>query len=230
MVRDFAAELVAARAAGDWAAHELIWEERRVAGVEADEDALEDEYAPGDKVMYRGELAEIDSRYEISGDYIVLCADGLYRSASCLALSRPAGLPDQTAERSALVGGVQVPGTAPMAATTQEACPVQIAERIPMGALRVSHNSTTDSVVLVDALTEDDVAEVFHCERHTVSQTPADAEKWARLFVAAPKMLAALLAVLAVRPSNHDDMDDPEAAAAWQGVSSAIHAVSQVSA
>ena len=101
---------------------------------------------------------------------------------------------------------------------------------MPMGDLRVSHNSVTDSVVLVDALTEDDVAEVFHCERHSVSQTPADAEKRARLFAAAPKMLAALLAILAVRPNNHDDMDDPEAAAAWQGVSSAIHAVSQVSA
>ena len=111
--RDYAAELRTAKDAGDWASHERIWEERRVGSVEADEFALEDEYAPGDKVIYRGEPVEVDSRYENSGDYLVLCADGYYRQANPLALSRPAGLPDETAERSALVGGVQFPGTAP---------------------------------------------------------------------------------------------------------------------
>jgi len=35
--RDFAAELAAARAAQDWAAHERIWEERRIAAVEFNE-------------------------------------------------------------------------------------------------------------------------------------------------------------------------------------------------
>lgn len=35
--RNFAAELNVAREAGDWAAHERIWEERRVARVEAEE-------------------------------------------------------------------------------------------------------------------------------------------------------------------------------------------------
>lgn len=35
--RDFSAELAAARDAQDWAAHERIWEERRVAAVTADE-------------------------------------------------------------------------------------------------------------------------------------------------------------------------------------------------
>src|SRR5262245_491513 len=35
--RDFAAELLAARRAKDWAAHTRIWEERRAADVERDE-------------------------------------------------------------------------------------------------------------------------------------------------------------------------------------------------
>lgn len=87
MARDFAAELVAAREAGDWDAHARIWEERRVGSVEADEATLEVEYAPGDKVIYCGETAEIDSRYENSGDYLILCADGMYRQANPLALS-----------------------------------------------------------------------------------------------------------------------------------------------
>lgn len=106
----------------------------------------------------------------------------------------------------------------------------QIDWPLPFGELRVSRNSATDSVVLVDELTDDDVAEVFHCELHTVSQAPAQAAKLAHLLAAAPKMLAALVAVLAVRPDNHDDMDDPEAVAAWQGVASALHAAVQVSA
>ena len=40
MARDFTAELAAAREAGDWAAHERIWEERRVGSVAADEAIL----------------------------------------------------------------------------------------------------------------------------------------------------------------------------------------------
>lgn len=48
--RDFSAELQAAREAQDWAAHERIWEERRVASVEADETALRD--APFVTVTY----------------------------------------------------------------------------------------------------------------------------------------------------------------------------------
>lgn len=40
--RDFAAELEAARIAGDWDAHARIWEERRVAAVEADEGIFDD--------------------------------------------------------------------------------------------------------------------------------------------------------------------------------------------
>lgn len=41
MARDFSAELTAAREAGDWDAHARIWEERRVAEVEAEEEALQ---------------------------------------------------------------------------------------------------------------------------------------------------------------------------------------------
>lgn len=40
MARDFSAELLAAREAGDWVAHARIWEERRIGSVEADEEAL----------------------------------------------------------------------------------------------------------------------------------------------------------------------------------------------
>lgn len=40
--RDFAAELKAARIAEDWATHERVWEERRVASVARDEAALAD--------------------------------------------------------------------------------------------------------------------------------------------------------------------------------------------
>lgn len=39
--RDFAAELVAAREAGDWEAHARIWDERLAAAVDADEVALD---------------------------------------------------------------------------------------------------------------------------------------------------------------------------------------------
>jgi hypothetical protein len=45
MTRDFAAELQAARAAEDWAAHERIWEERRLAEVACDEAALSEDDA-----------------------------------------------------------------------------------------------------------------------------------------------------------------------------------------
>ena len=92
MARDFPAELAAAREIGDWSAHERIWEERRVGSVEADEASLDVEYAPGEKVIYRGALVEIDSRYENSGDYLVLCSDG-YRQANPQELSRPAQRP-----------------------------------------------------------------------------------------------------------------------------------------
>lgn len=42
MARDFAAELQAARAAEDWAAHERIWEDRRQADIARDEAMLTD--------------------------------------------------------------------------------------------------------------------------------------------------------------------------------------------
>ena len=49
-----------------------------------------------------------------------------------------------------------------------------------------------DSVVIADAASNDDVAEVFHNERHTVTQSPEYALATARLFAAAPDLLAAL--------------------------------------
>ena len=48
-----------------------------------------------------------------------------------------------------------------------------------------------DSVVIADAASNDDVAEVFHNERHTVTQSPEYALATARLFAAAPDLLAA---------------------------------------
>lgn len=175
MARDFAAELAAARTAGDWVEHDRIWEERRVGSVEADEATLEGEYAPGDKVVYRGEQVEIDSRYEHSGDYLVLCGDGYYRQANPLSLSRPAGLPDQTAERSALVGGVQLPGTAP-ASGKYEPLRWQI-ERDQLGYDSISE---TDE----DGRPGDLVAHVFSNHEHLVA--------------AAPRLRSALIQILAV--------------------------------
>jgi hypothetical protein len=40
MARNYSQEIAAARANEDWALHEKLWEERRVAEVEADEAAL----------------------------------------------------------------------------------------------------------------------------------------------------------------------------------------------
>lgn len=56
--RDFSKELQAARDAQDWAAHERIWEDRRVADVAADEadlHALPDEQ--GDDGLYAFETS-----------------------------------------------------------------------------------------------------------------------------------------------------------------------------
>jgi hypothetical protein len=59
--RNFAAELAAARTAGDWAAHERIWDERRVADVDADEASLaevRDEWAAEDALATKAYRAE----------------------------------------------------------------------------------------------------------------------------------------------------------------------------
>jgi hypothetical protein len=45
--RDFASELQAAREAQDWATHAQIWEDRRVAAVQDDEDQCQDDDQPG---------------------------------------------------------------------------------------------------------------------------------------------------------------------------------------
>lgn len=88
----------------------------------------------------------------------------------------------------------------------------------------VVHSEGADSVVIADHESGDDLAEVFHCERHTVSRTPEQALRLARLFVAAPRLLSALTGLIAVRPINHDDSDDPEARNAWRAANDAIAA------
>ena len=59
----------------------------------------------------------------------------------------------------------------------------------------ILHSDGSDSVVLCDPTTHDDIAEVFHNERHTVTQTVEQALATARLFAAAPALLSALVAL-----------------------------------
>lgn len=61
--------------------------------------------------------------------------------------------------------------------------------------LDILHNEGSDSIVLCDPVTHDDIAEVFHNERHTVTQTVEQALATARLFAAAPALLGALVAL-----------------------------------
>jgi hypothetical protein len=77
-------------------------------------------------------------------------------------------------------------------------------------------------VLLVDDVSGDEVAEIFHCDMHAVAQTPEQAVFTARLFAASSKMLAALIGLVAVRPSNAAD-DEPQHAA-WVAASDAIAA------
>lgn len=49
-----------------------------------------------------------------------------------------------------------------------------------------------------------------------------DSEEYARLIAAAPELLAALEALLAIAPDNAEDEDDPEAAAAWRQAKAAV--------
>lgn len=67
-----------------------------------------------------------------------------------------------------------------------------------------------DSVVIADAASNDDVAEVFHNERHTVTQSPEYALATARLFAAAPDLLAACEAAedfLAAMPDDDGSLE-----------------------
>jgi len=52
------------------------------------EATADNEYQPGEQVMFRGEIATVDCRAGC-GDYVLLCADGVHRSANPLAISRP---------------------------------------------------------------------------------------------------------------------------------------------
>ena len=62
-----------------------------------------------------------------------------------------------------------------------------------MASYDILHNEGSDSVVICDATTHDDIAEVFHNERHTVSQTVGDALVTARMFAASRDLHAALV-------------------------------------
>ncbi|SEJ16045.1 hypothetical protein SAMN05428950_1011312 [Sphingomonas sp. OV641] len=61
----------------------------------------------------------------------------------------------------------------------------------------ILHSEGSDSIVIVDRATGDDIAEVFHCDRHTVNQTRDQALETAALYAAAPLLLAALQEVFA---------------------------------
>lgn len=58
----------------------------------------------------------------------------------------------------------------------------------------ILYNEGSDSVVIADTTTRDDIAEVFHNERHTVTQTVEQALRTARLFAAAPELYGRLVA------------------------------------
>lgn len=53
-----------------------------------------------------------------------------------------------------------------------------------MNILEIVHNDQTDSIVIIDAITHDDVAEIFHNQRHTVLQTAEQALATAHMFAA----------------------------------------------
>jgi hypothetical protein len=63
-----------------------------------------------------------------------------------------------------------------------------------MSALDILHSEGSDSIVLCDPETHDDIAEVFHCDRHTVNQTAEQAMATARMFAAAARLHTALIA------------------------------------
>jgi len=100
-----------------------------------------------------------------------------------------------------------------------------IADARPPRPMSVTAGEGGAAVLIVDELTGDELAEVFHCDLHAVAQTPEHAVFTARLFAASSKMLAALMGLVAVRPVNHDDDDDIEARDAWRAASAAIAAV-----
>ena len=67
-----------------------------------------------------------------------------------------------------------------------------------MASYEILHSEGSDSVVIADAVTHDDIAEVFHNDRHTVSQTVEQALATARLFAAAAEMRQSLQELLVI--------------------------------
>lgn len=70
-------------------------------------------------------------------------------------------------------------------------------------SLDVLYNEGSDSVVLADPVSHDDIAEVFHNERHTVTQTVEQALVIAQRFAASELLLEACKAIVA-----YDEADD----------------------
>jgi len=70
-----------------------------------------------------------------------------------------------------------------------------------MASYDILHSEGSDSVVIADAVTHDDIAEIFHNERHTVPQTVEQALSTARKFAAADDMAKALREILAMFPA-----------------------------
>ena len=64
--------------------------------------------------------------------------------------------------------------------------------------LDILHSEGSDSIVLCDPVTHDDIAEVFHCERHTVTQTPDQAMDIALRFAASASLLSSLRELLVI--------------------------------
>lgn len=62
-----------------------------------------------------------------------------------------------------------------------------------LSTFEILYNKGSDSVVIIDSRSHDDIAEVFHNERHTVTQTVDQALAIALLFTAAPDLKAALI-------------------------------------
>lgn len=91
-----------------------------------------------------------------------------------------------------------------------------------VGQMHVCDSGVSDSVIIVDDVTGDDVAEVFHCGMHSVSQEADQARAIGTLFAAAPKLLAALVGLIRVRPINFDDGEDPQLSAAYREAFAAV--------
>ena len=72
--------------------------------------------------------------------------------------------------------------------------------------------------IIVDALGDSIGVLAFATGDHPPEEQLANAQ----LFIASPVVLAAIKGLVAVRPTNWDDVEDPEQQAAWQAADAAI--------